>query len=364
MPSLESTLASIPGYGGYLAKGQYNQQREAGELQQAGALVGLHKHLQDQQREQAMRLELSALGSEATQEQLAAIGAKYGSATDLLKSQTSSLDRKAAIEVARASKEATLAQAKAMAEQTHELRMQGAKTAEERAAETARHNRVMEQFLGAGGKPPPGYRPTKEGNLEAIPGGPADLKLQGAFNQDTSALTSMTNDMDRLAAEANRLKSHPGLEKATGMMSAVPFVGGTATIPGTDPANFKAGLETLKSQVAFGVLQNMRNNSKTGGALGQVSDKEGALLAANLAALDRAQSPEEFKAALGRILDYTEGAKDRLRQAYNLKHKDKVEGAPAAAPAPAAAQPIYAVNPTSKQRLMSTDGGATWKPAP
>jgi len=173
-------------------------------------------------------------------------------------------------------------------------------------------------------KPPPGYRSSAAGDLEAIPGGPADVKLQGQFNQDTGALNSMQSDMDRLAAEANRLKEHPGLSKATGAMGWVPGVGGTLTIPGTDAANFKAGLQTLQSQVAFGVLQNMRNNSKTGGALGQVSDKEGQLLAANLAAIDRAQSPEEFRNALDRIITYTDGAKDRLRSAYNMKHGDQV----------------------------------------
>lgn len=172
-------------------------------------------------------------------------------------------------------------------------------------------------------KVPAGYRLLPDGTMEAIKGGPADLKIQGQFNQDTAALGSMQSDMDRLATEANRLKEHPGLSKATGVMGWVPGVGGLATIPGTDAANFKAGLETLKSQVAFGVLQNMRNNSKTGGALGQVSDKEGALLAANLAAIDIAQSPQEFKEALDRIIKYTDGAKDRLRSAFNLKHGDK-----------------------------------------
>lgn len=172
-------------------------------------------------------------------------------------------------------------------------------------------------------KPPPGYRVTPQGNLEAIPGGPADTKLQGVLNQDTQALNNTSSAMDRLAAEARAIKDHAGLSKATGKMGWVPGIGGLATIPGTDAANFKARLDTLKSQVAFGVLQEMRNNSKTGGALGQVSDKEGILLQNNLAALDRAQSPEEFRAALERIVKYTEDAKDRLRTAYNLKHGEK-----------------------------------------
>ena len=41
MPNLESVLARIPGYGGYLAKQQYNRQQDMGDLQQAGSLMDL-----------------------------------------------------------------------------------------------------------------------------------------------------------------------------------------------------------------------------------------------------------------------------------------------------------------------------------
>jgi hypothetical protein len=47
----------------------------------------------------------------------------------------------------------------------------------------------------------------------------------------------------------------------------------------------------------------MRAASKTGGALGQVSDREGALLQSSLGALDIGQSPTQFKAQLKKIKD-------------------------------------------------------------
>jgi hypothetical protein len=125
------------------------------------------------------------------------------------------------------------------------------------------------------------------------------------------------NSMDRLASEANAIKEHPGLEGITGIRGAIP------NIPGTAAANAQARLDTLKSQVAFGVLQNMRNNSKSGGALGQVSNIEEKMLQDNLAGLSKSQSAPEYRAALQRIIDYTSGAKDRLRAAYNLKHGTK-----------------------------------------
>lgn len=176
-------------------------------------------------------------------------------------------------------------------------------------------------------KPPAGYRPTAGGNLEAIPGGPADQKILGAFNADTAQLTGSIAGFDRLASATNQLLSHPGLAGITGLRGKLP------NIPGGDAADAQALLDTLKSQVGFGVLQDMRNSSKTGGALGSVSDAEGKRLEANLAALDKAQSLDQFKKSLGQILEYTEQAKDRMRGAFNMKHGER-QPAPASAGTP------------------------------
>lgn len=165
------------------------------------------------------------------------------------------------------------------------------------------------------GKTPPGYRQNADGNLEAIPGGPADTKLQGAFNADTAMLQNSNAGFDRLATTANEILNHPGLNGITGIRGKVPDV------PGTDAANARALLNTLKSQVGFGVLQEMRNNSKTGGALGAVSDAEGKRLENNLAALDTTQGIEQFKKQLQEIVNYTDQAKSRLRDTFNMKHK-------------------------------------------
>lgn len=120
--------------------------------------------------------------------------------------------------------------------------------------------------------------------------------------------------MDRLAVAANEALKHPGISGITGLRGVIP------NLPGSDAADAQAKLNTLKSQVAFGVLQDMRNNSKTGGALGSVSDAEGKRLEANLAALENAQSEKQMKESLQKIIEYTNGAKDRLAAAYNMRH--------------------------------------------
>lgn len=181
------------------------------------------------------------------------------------------------------------------------------------------HKLTNDRAKEANGKAPSGYiwgpaGPDGNPTLIAAKGGPADLKMAGALNQDTQALSGSTNSFDRLAVAANEVLNHPGLKGITGFRGAIP------NAPGTDSANAEALLGTLKSQVGFGVLQDMRNNSKTGGALGSVSDAEGKRLEANLAALDKSQSLEQFKSNLQKIITYSEGAKGRLREAYNLKH--------------------------------------------
>ena len=74
-------------------------------------------------------------------------------------------------------------------------------------------------------------------------------------------------------------------------------------LPGTKSLNFKSELDTLKANIAFGELTAMREASKTGGALGQVSNIELGLLESSLGALNRAQSPEDFKVQLKKVKD-------------------------------------------------------------
>ena len=62
-------------------------------------------------------------------------------------------------------------------------------------------------------------------------------------------------------------------------------------------------LDTVKANLGFDRLQQMRNESKTGGALGQVAVKELDRLEASRASLDRAQSPEQLKKNLDNVYE-------------------------------------------------------------
>ena len=72
-------------------------------------------------------------------------------------------------------------------------------------------------------------------------------------------------------------------------------------VPATNARDLAATLETIKASIGFKRLQEMRDASPTGGALGQVSEKENALLQAALGSLEQSQSEAQFMANMDRI---------------------------------------------------------------
>jgi hypothetical protein len=72
-------------------------------------------------------------------------------------------------------------------------------------------------------------------------------------------------------------------------------------IPGTNAADLDRTLDSIRANVGFGRLQQMRVESPTGGALGQVSDRENKLLQSALGSLEQSQSEGQFMANLNRL---------------------------------------------------------------
>ena len=69
-------------------------------------------------------------------------------------------------------------------------------------------------------------------------------------------------------------------------------------IAGTDARDLAAAISTVEAAVGFTRLQEMRDASKTGGALGAINTKELQLLSASLGSLDPLQKPETLRANL------------------------------------------------------------------
>jgi hypothetical protein len=168
----------------------------------------------------------------------------------------------------------------------------------------------------AAGKAPPGYRFTPEGNLEAIPGGPADRKNTDAGIREQRSKTAAVAQADRVISKVDEALSGVGLLTA-GPGSVL------AGIPGTPARNLQSTLETIKANLGFAELQAMRDASPTGGALGAIAVQELNALQSTVASLDQGQGPAKLEKSLGDI-----------RKHYT-NWKNAVSGGKAEAPAPA-----------------------------
>lgn len=146
----------------------------------------------------------------------------------------------------------------------------------------------------ATGKPPPGYRFTPEGNLEAIPGGPADRKNTDAGIREQRSRTAAVAQADRVISKVDEALSNVGVLTA-GPGSVL------AGIPGTSARNLQSTLETIKANLGFAELQAMRDASPTGGALGAIAVQELNALQSTVSSLDQGQSPTQLEKSLSNI---------------------------------------------------------------
>lgn len=144
------------------------------------------------------------------------------------------------------------------------------------------------------GKPPAGYRWKQDGTLEAIPGGPTDIKageLGAKAEQRKAAAAGAAENVLSAVSDARNLV---GINTA-GVGSSL------AAIPGTDARDLQSKLETIKANLGFDRLQQMREQSPTGGALGAVAVQELTALQSTVASLDQGQSRAELNKSLEKI---------------------------------------------------------------
>lgn len=297
-------LAQIPGLAGYLQTKAMNEGQTAqnmqGALGQMGILVQIQARQEAQkqkqienQRDQQMRAEIAALGPAPDQNALMGVVTKYGSAPDLIRTTQSSLDRQAATAAQKEMRDATLAQSAQQARDRleqqaqfktmeHEWRMGQAKTDQERVAETARHNRSMEGI---------------QGQLLALRQSGVDEKTA----KKTEAEEKKQRSLDSAVTQADSVLKEVADAKKLVSGKTAGWGGLLANLPNTDARNLEAKLASVKANLGFDRLQQMRQESPTGGALGQVAVQELVALQSTVASLDQLQEAGQLTSALEKI---------------------------------------------------------------
>ena len=96
-----------------------------------------------------------------------------------------------------------------------------------------------------------------------------------------------------------------------------------AKIGGTDAADLEEMSSTLKANTAFKALFEMRQASKTGGALGNVSNQEIKLLHDSWRSLGQNQSPAQLRKNMQAMIEKFERAK------FSLENDDYFRTIPA-----------------------------------
>ncbi len=158
-------------------------------------------------------------------------------------------------------------------------------------------------------------------------------KQDQVFAEGAARFSEHKASIDNMLSNIQALRTHPGMSRITGAMGAIP------NFPGSDASNAQALLESLRSKTAAQAIQDLRAMSKTGGAVGQVTEKEWPRLENMLAALDTKQSPEAFGKALDDLAAYVDGMQARLAEAFRRQYGDRATEILGAPSAPATSSP-------------------------
>jgi soluble lytic murein transglycosylase-like protein len=225
-----------------------------------------------------------------------------------MQAQAAGMHQEAALLMQRAQR----AQAAALARQPQPTEIERVAAAAGLQPGSPEYQRLMRDYVnkkGAGVQvtvapnPPTDHRAVydQDGRLthyEVIPGSATDRKLADAAKKEEGRATStirsgniVVEDIDRTMAAVDK-----AFLPATGVGAST-----LAGIPGTAAHDVSKLLDGIRANIGFDKLQQMRESSPTGGALGQVSEKENELLQSVFGSLAQSQSPQQFKENLKRL---------------------------------------------------------------
>lgn len=186
------------------------------------------------------------------------------------------------------------------------------------------HPMTPEEIGATPGLDPKGhYLRSGAGDIKPLP----VQKNTAAQAQALQAYGGVTSKIDGQIKRIDQLLGHPGLTLITGPIQGRFSTGMDTAIGtvehlfgaeprGTDAESAQALIDQIGSAATIAELQDMRANSKTGGAVGNVSNYEDKMLRNAATRLRQSQSTADFKAALEDYKQELSATKRRLYDAY------------------------------------------------
>lgn len=141
-----------------------------------------------------------------------------------------------------------------------------------------------------------------------------DIEREFERGAARKSLDYAVEQMQLLKEDAERLLNHEGLNAAFGFDSA------RSLWPGSAGADAKGILNTLKNKNFITALGAMREASKTGGAVGNVSNAEGGRFENALVALEQSQSDKQAREELQRLINIVDESINRMNGAFDEQY--------------------------------------------
>lgn len=198
------------------------------------------------------------------------------------------------------------------------------KTTHAPAANTTVYTGTMVPVEGPDGKPAYAM-PAKDGTYTIAPGvrppgtAAAEEKRHSRLSAEVQKADSVLSQVDQALKNTGRW--------TTGAAGAV-----LSSYPGSEAYDLRATIDSLKANLSFDQIAEMRANSPTGGALGSVSDNELKLLGAAVANLDANQSHDQVLKGLQQVQKHYRNWRATARESLGLP-PDEASGKGDPAPA-------------------------------
>ncbi len=155
------------------------------------------------------------------------------------------------------------------------------------------------------GSIPPGYvlheNPETGGySMQLVPGSPQAREIEAQAEKADLGQAAKVQTANVVVTDIDRIleMTDDSWFPTTGFGGAV-----ASFVPGTAAHNVSKLLESIEANLAFDSLQAMRDASPTGGALGNVTEKELSLLKSRLGSVAQSLTADEFRKNLQRVKD-------------------------------------------------------------